>query len=384
MIKKTGDRLLFSPFEDLPTGDYDRKIFPKCSHDPQACLDAISGVLPTKKVAPIMKPGPPVEGEGTAPTHCRFISSRYKLLHEAQMLKWDTVKWDSSSIQQQKVELRKAVREVVKAYCEYKGLTADAGTYADEFLEGMTGANSEELAIWMWTSAVKTDDINIEFCSILNEALRVDVGVTSCLSHHTSVEAEPISPMLKPAVVLTCMIQRFLNASRRIKAGTCFEHESWPNGDGVNSTKKDTVYRGGGLPEKTFGFFKSLEGTKQWYRVPHPLASSFMMKKARYFVELQNGRPDPFDPSEDMHKVLFIIQLDPQGCFHGNYLEGPTQIKGEKEFLFSSYSAFQVISAKSVYDDDELENTGIDYEITIKACANNKDVSDDVPTSPWH
>ena len=32
------------------------------------------------------------------------------------------------------------------------------------------------------------------------------------------------------------------------------------------------------------------------------------------------------------------------------------------------------ISAKSAYD-DELENTGIDFEITIKACRDNKDVS---------
>ena len=64
-------------------------------------------------------------------------------------------------------------------------------------------------------------------------------------------------------------------------------------------------------------------------------------------------------------------------------VSGQTQVKGEKEFLFSAYSAFQVVSAKSAYD-DELENTGIDFEITIKACRDNKDVSDDVPTAPWH
>ena len=27
---------------------------------------------------------------------------------------------------------------------------------------------------------------------------------------------------------------------------------------------------------------------------------------------------------------------------------------------------------------------GVDFEITIKATCDNKDVSDDVPTAPWH
>jgi len=87
-----------------------------------------------------------------------------------------------------------------------------------------------------------------------------------------------------------------------------------------------------------------------------------------------------------MPKVLFIIELEPEdegGCEQGNYLEGPTKIKGEKEWLFSAYSAFRVVSAKS-REEDDLDNPGIDYEITLKACHDNKDVSDDVPTAPWH
>ena len=84
-----------------------------------------------------------------------------------------------------------------------------------------------------------------------------------------------------------------------------------------------------------------------------------------------------------MPKVLYIIQLHPDGCLQGNYLEGPrTQVKDEKEFLFSAYSAFQVVSAKSKYG-DTFEDPSIDYEITIKACYDNKDVSDDVPTALW-
>jgi len=379
MIKKTGDRLMFSPFADLTTGDYNLSLFTKCSHDVRACLDAIAGVLPAVKIKKLLQTGPAVEGEA----RIRFIGSRYKLLYEAQKLKWDMTKWDASTIQEQKKELRKAVRELVKAYCAYKGVHADSATYADEFLEGMTGTNSEEVSVWMWTSAHKTADLSIEFCSILNEALRVDVGNAAANSAHASIEAEVESPMLQPAVLLTCMLQRFLNASRRVKHGTALEHESWPNGDGENSTAKDTTFRGGGLPSKHFAFFKALAGTKQYYRVAHPLATSFMKRKARYFIDLQDGRPDPLEPSADMPKVLFIIQLDPSGCKQGNYLEGLGQVKGEKEFLFSAYSAFQVVSAKSAYD-DELETSGVDFEITIKAALDNKDVSDDVPTAPWH
>jgi len=386
MIKQTGDRLLFSPFADLLTGGYDLRLFPKCSHDAQACLKAIdSAMAPVGGVSPavnvMLRPGPPVDGE----SKIRFVSSRYKLLHEAQKLKWDRTNWDAASLQTQKKDLRQAVKALVKAYCSRNEAyrNADHENYADEFLEGMTGANSEDISVWMWTSAQKTADLGVELCSILNEALRVDVGSAVGDPQHKSVEAQEVSPMLQPAVLLTCMLQRFLNASRRVKNGTALELESWPDGDGVNSTAKDTTYRGGGLPAKHFAFFKALAGTKQWYRAAHPLASSFIKKKARHFTDMQNDRPDPFEPSTDMPKVLFIIELDPEGCLQGNYLEKAGQVKGEKEFLFSAYSAFQVVSAKSGYE-EELDTSGVTFEITIKACRDNKDVSDDVPTAPWH
>ena len=44
-----------------------------------------------------------------------------------------------------------------------------------------------------------------------------------------------------------------------------------------------------------------------------------------------------------MPKVLYIIKLDPDGCLQGNYLKKEGQYKNEKEWLFSAYSAFQVI-----------------------------------------
>ena len=118
----------------------------------------------------------------------------------------------------------------------------------------------------------------------------------------------------------------------------------------------------------------------------HPLASSFQRRNAREFTDRQKNLPDPLEPSKNMPKVLYIIKLDPDGCcLQGNYLgeELATQTRREKEWLFSAYSAFQVISAKDS-NTDTLKSPGVRFEITLKACPDNTDVSDDVPTAPWH
>jgi len=184
--------------------------------------------------------------------------------------------------------------------------------------------------------------------------------------------------MLQPAVLLTCMLQYFLNQTRRVKNGMALTHESWP--DGTNSKKKDTTYRGGGLPERHFAFFKALAGTKRWYRVAHPLASSFETRLAREFED----QPDPSDPSKKLPKVLYIINLDPDGCLQGNYLEAHSA-HAEKEWLFSAYSAFQVISAKDCnVDGASSADQGLRFVIELQACRDNKHISDNVPTAPWH
>ena len=41
---------------------------------------------------------------------------------------------------------------------------------------------------------MKTDDLDIPLCSMLNEALRVDVGRTETHPEHASVEAEAVTP----------------------------------------------------------------------------------------------------------------------------------------------------------------------------------------------
>ena len=89
----TGDRLTYSPFADLPASgyagkdvqscDYSEDIFPQCSHDAQKCLDAIYGTV--QEAIQMMHPGPSVAGEAEV----RFVGSRFRLLLEAQILKWN-------------------------------------------------------------------------------------------------------------------------------------------------------------------------------------------------------------------------------------------------------------------------------------------------------
>ena len=57
-------------------------------------------------------------------------------MYEAQKLKWDMTKWDASTIPDQKKELRKAVRDLLKGYCEYKGLTLIGLTMLTNFSRG--------------------------------------------------------------------------------------------------------------------------------------------------------------------------------------------------------------------------------------------------------
>ena len=86
---------MYSPFADLPACgyvdkdgqncDYSEEVFPECSHDAQKCLDVIRGTV--QKAIRMRSPGPSVAGEAKV----RFISSRFRLLLEAQSRKWNKI-----------------------------------------------------------------------------------------------------------------------------------------------------------------------------------------------------------------------------------------------------------------------------------------------------
>ncbi len=81
--------------------------------------------------------------------------------------------------------------------------------------------------------------------------------------------------------------------------------------------------------------------------------------------------------------VLWIIELDPMHrCNHVNLVTA-THMPGEFEFLFSAYSAFEVVRAKwSPTPQDKAQP----HEITLRAAPDNKDAlfPEDLPLAPWN
>jgi hypothetical protein len=55
-------------------------------------------------------------------------------------------------------------------------------------------------------------------------------------------------------------------------------------------------------------------------------------------------------------------------------------LQGMDEFLFSAYSAFEVVR---VHWSPTPQNKALPHEITLRAFPDNRAVSEDVPLSPW-
>ena len=198
------------------------------------------------------------------------------------------------------------------------------------------------------------------------------------------------------------MLQYYLNGARRKETNQL----KWP--------PSNTVFRGSGLPAKQQAFFQSLAGTDQWYRVPHPLASSFDESTAYKFMGYQ---------PHDMPKCEWTIKLNSKkGCVHVNFMDA-SEVPGESEYLFSAYSAFKVClkrtfmppsvtlkcqltlsksplpckgilaigsnhSLQVISYEAPSEGDGSDRDccirITIEAHYDNAKAPEDLPSSPWH
>ena len=105
------------------------------------------------------------------------------------------------------------------------------------------------------------------------------------------------------------------------------------------------------------------------------MATSFKRSKALEFKDRARAKGFP--------AAVYEIKLkDPNldvaegggGCNQVNFLE-KSLLTAEKEFLFSSYSAFKVLGV----DTSLPEFT----RITLEACVDNKDAPEDCPSAPW-
>jgi hypothetical protein len=207
----------------------------------------------------------------------------------------------------------------------------------------------------VWTSAKKLGDAR-EFCSVFGEALRVD---TAALAPHLALLARALNDDL-------------------VTRGVPFADQAFPRGPagGVRdkSTEANVCWRGGGFMDNamTRGFFVP----RKKYRVAQFLATSFARRVSKHFLtrcelnDVVNAR------------VQWRVQLDPdRGCRHVNLIRH-THVEGEFEFLFSAFSAFEVLEAKW---SESPQDPDTPHVITVRAAVDNKDPEfpENLPLAPW-
>ena len=85
-------------------------------------------------------------------------------------------------------------------------------------------------------------------------------------------------------------------------------------------------------------------------------------------------------------QVLWRFHLDGalppnRRCVHVNFIDRTDgTVHGEDEFLFSAYSAFEVVR---VHWSPTPQDKTTPHEITLRAAPDNRAVPEDVPLAPW-
>jgi hypothetical protein len=291
--------------------------------------------------------------------------------------------WDDASFRIQRAEIDAAVAELVNAFAALNQIPdAETERYKDLLDEVARKATKiEDVAVLLWTSVQKLPSVGgREFCSIINEGLRSE-GTVDAKGQWQE------SKLQRPAVLLTCLIQRHLNRTRRgLDAPVWPLGQTDPDGRGFVS-EAHCVFRGAGLPtdrklaESVLQFYELMAQTPQAvYRVSGLLATSMFEGVSQYFLERL-----PATTPKVLYKILLC--LDDEGKVkdgrkprHLAFLD-KTEGRGEYEFLFSAFSAFYV---RSVKRSKQPQNPGRPHEITLVACYDNQYEAQDVPTAPWY
>jgi len=255
-------------------------------------------------------------------------------------------------------QLFSSMHSLIGDMCTLHKQPAAAGKELFVRLQGESFENPKELlseiqvaASRIWTSTQKLQGagvdkaFNVEFCSLLNRALRDD-----------DAQLMPHLVVIVRAINALCIV-------RRESASLKFP----PNA---------VSHRGGALPHKHHHFFTV--GKK--YRVPMYLATSFSEDKAYEFWYRQFAAGQV--------PVHWVIHFDVRGehslryrCKNVNLVEKTVKgVEDELEFLFVPYSVFTVMSI-----DIPAKITG-DNPITIhlEAAIDNANEDEELPLAPWH
>jgi len=305
----------------------------------------------------------------TAELDMRRERSPRRLFENCNFLKW----YDSTKPSEDVAELLSATKQIVSDFANRHGVSeADWTNFYNQlyqetvndtkvFKKSGNKSTSElkkkgwyrnlvsKCAEYLWTSGKcillatylgHDMDGQKEFCSILNEAIRIDDAVTTA---HVALFA------------------RSLNILRVDRTTTANDMQR-------NFPRKGKCWRGTGFDMAHQSFFAV--GIK--YRVPGFLATSSNIRVAKTFVgRLPAGVP----------RVIWIIVMDPRGRTDPAYrvkhmtLVRKAHIKNEDEYLFTPYSTFTVLAA------DWSADPG---EVSLRPALDNKLQDEALPLAPWY
>jgi len=377
-ILATGDRLWYSHSSTGYRASYDPDTFTACSVDPARCWELATGMASIAVPNPIvLVPGELAfdgskfnfEGGFNAADAkpLRFVGASFKKQHEAINQMWKATDWsDRSNVREQRALVLKCLETTLVEFAKIQPGVDAVGAYyklraASE--DSTATGTTADMMVKLWSNPEIKELGRRELCFILATVIREDDA-------RTPVHERP-SKLFESAVTLVCMLQVHLNSARRYGLDSPLR---WPRGkDGTGdekSTKEHTTYRGGGLPAEHIPFYEKMMKDGLYSRVPAPLPTSFLRQTAIMFRKR----------AENMgHRgVIWEVKLkdpdlDDGGCMQVNYLEKSLQAH-EREFLFSAYSAFKVLS---------MVCSGTFTQITLEAARDNRDVPEDVPSAPW-
>ena len=351
-IAATGDRLPFSMMWNRLTDDYNEDLFRRCSMDSSFCLEQIATIplVPTHVTKKKGTSAPstsvkPVPSVATVPVPSAAKVSAKRTLRNSTFIRMYT----AAELPSFQDELMGPVRKLIAWFAQQNGLdqklVADYFNRVQEraFKAGKTEIYQKDsipfIAVRLWTTAERFAG-NIEFCSILNKALRDD---SAEIMEHVAI--------IVRAINMQC-VSRFSG-----------KHIKWP--------KSNTTYRGTNMPHSAVMWYT--QGKE--YRVPMYLATSSDEDTAEGFMREASG----------VEPVMFIFHFDKvKRCKHVNFIDKTDKtVKGEKEYLFAPYSVFTVRRAEIVKEPRVTFCERIFHIIEVDVAYDNTKSSLDLPLSEW-
>jgi len=298
---------------------------------------AQAGAVPAQGVAnPSLHPA--------APAARSLASSRFKAIYEG------------TECPKRQPKLLGPVLDLILCYCQQRSIPEAEGDRFYTELEKEAFERKDEVlgevpaaAQRLWTSGKKLE--GVEFCSMLNFAIRSDDGE---LMKHAC-------PILR--AINTLLVTRGVRDAKTVPFP--------PSG---------MTFRGGALPPEHMPFFERMRHERTMYRVPGLLATSFVRVKAKRFALQAENRGES--------AVLWIIHMPPDGkddetmrCRHVNFIER-THFEDEKEFLFAAYAPFKVKAIK--WAPQQVAFSDDPHVIELEACLCGKREREDLPLAPWY